>query len=113
MVCHYILQYSYIMKEDGIFNYLEMDVFADFGGIFDSIVNFNAETSEIEVFGKLETYGTVYWHYPMRCWDARYTLQSRKVLNCEDPAFRSLADTFYTLYALPYSSISHSFSANG
>lgn len=60
-----------------------------------SIIKFDAETWEMEVLGRKETYGTVFWNCPLRSWDSRFTLQARKILNVEEPAFRSLADSLF------------------
>ncbi|KAF8475952.1 hypothetical protein BDZ91DRAFT_710645 [Kalaharituber pfeilii] len=59
------------------------------------LVKIDAETKEMEVLGRLETYGTVYWNCPMRSWDSRFTMQARKILNKEEAPFQSLAESLY------------------
>ena len=60
-----------------------------------SKIQINAETTEMEVWGKNQQFTKVKWNCPRSSWDAEFVLEGRRALNKEDPAFAALVDSIY------------------
>ncbi|KAI5850402.1 hypothetical protein DFP73DRAFT_539236 [Morchella snyderi] len=59
------------------------------------IMEVNARTFDVTIYGDQQAFGSVYWAHPLRSWDARFALVGREIIDNETPVFKNLFESLW------------------